>query len=382
MADCVGRSAHVGDVMGRIEGVDGAFGEVMEAKRFVQELTKTSYGREMNGWSANGGGSDLFAPPARDNGMKVNVEEVPVPLFAVDENLRTVAWNERMELLSGYFAEEVMGKDPSSALRCSSGASVHELFRVALKRGAADAQDAVLVSKDGSSVLVQCAASRIAGKGPAVLMSVTELSPGCQPQTIEDRNGETVTTSAREKDVVQEESVRVTGVEGCREVAFQVLVCDSNETNRKIMKVMLERMGYNVNTANQGKDAISIFRMMCTALSSNQSCLDAILIDLELEHSLDGSRHDEAVDTEPCCDQCSGFKWYETVSAIRKIEREAGMGPTPILAVTSVEKDDLATMGEDMETGLKCGINAFIRKPVTSLSLKQALGEFSSGPAT
>eukprot|EP00894_Picocystis_sp_ML_P001123 jgi/Pico_ML_1/51640/g219.t1 len=368
--------------MGRIEGVDGAFGDVMEAKRFVEELTKTSFGREMNGWKAGGAGGDLFAQQARDNGMKVNVEEVPVPLFAVDENLRTVAWNERMELLSGYFAEEVMGKDPSSALRCSSGASVHELFRIALKRGAADAQDAVLVAKDGSSVMVQCAASRIAGKGPAVLMSVTELSPGCRPPPGEEGGGEVVTTSAREMDAVQEEGVRVTGVEDCREVAFQVLVCDNNETNRKIMKVMLERMGYNVNTANQGKDAMSIFRMMCTASSPEKSCLDAILIDLELEHSLDGPRHEGGVDMEPCCDQCSAFKWYETVSAIRQIERELGVVPTPILAVTSVEKDDLATMGEDMETGLKCGINAFIRKPVTSLSLKQALGKFSSGPAT
>lgn len=103
-----------------------------------------------------------------------------------------------------------------------------------------------------------------------------------------------------------------------------ILLIEDNEQNRYLATFLLEKCGYKVVSANDGRQGLE------SAVSCNP---DLILLDIQLP-TMDG---------------------YEVARALRKID---ALRCTPIIAVTSY------AMVGDRERALAAGCNGYIEKPI------------------
>ena len=120
----------------------------------------------------------------------------------------------------------------------------------------------------------------------------------------------------------------------------RVLVAEDSPSNRLIVKAYLEKMGLEVETAENGHRAVEM---------AAQGHFDAILMDLQMP-GLDG------------------------LGATRAI-RAAG-GRLPIIALTA------AAMDEDRGAGAAAGMNAHVTKPIDPLQLASTLVQWLGGAGT
>ncbi len=112
----------------------------------------------------------------------------------------------------------------------------------------------------------------------------------------------------------------------------KILVVDDNPINRRIARSFLERVGYDVATAEDGQDAID-------HLLANPC--DAVLMDCQMPR-MDG---------------------FEATRHIRGLELERGAERTPILALTA---------GAFQGGAKRCreaGMDGYLSKPVGAASL-------------
>jgi len=109
----------------------------------------------------------------------------------------------------------------------------------------------------------------------------------------------------------------------------RVLVVEDNELNREIAEEILAEAGFEVDTAPDGTDAVSMMQRV------EEGHYDAILMDVQMP-IMDG---------------------YEATRTIRALPRE-DVKNIPIIAMTA------NAMDEDKETALKSGMNAHIAKPI------------------
>ena len=119
-----------------------------------------------------------------------------------------------------------------------------------------------------------------------------------------------------------------------------VLVVEDNNTNEKIIRKLLEKLGYTVECASDGRDAVSRYKTV--------NGIDAILMDIKMP-VLDGMK---------------------TAEIIREIERKEKRRRTPIIAVTA------AAMNEDREKCFEAGCDYYMKKPVSHEHLSQVLKNF------
>jgi two-component system cell cycle response regulator DivK len=103
-----------------------------------------------------------------------------------------------------------------------------------------------------------------------------------------------------------------------------ILVIEDNEQNRYLLRFLLEKHGYSVETASDGKSGIE---------AANAIRPDAILLDIQLPE-MDG---------------------YAVARVLRSSPSLQG---TPIIAVTSY------AMAGDREGVLAAGCNGYIEKPI------------------
>jgi CheY-like chemotaxis protein len=120
----------------------------------------------------------------------------------------------------------------------------------------------------------------------------------------------------------------------------RVLIAEDNELNQKLAVKMLEKMGYDADVADNGREAVE-------ALA--RSSYDAILMDCQMPE-MDG---------------------LEAAQKIREMERERG-AHTPIIALTAY------AMKGDRERCLAAGMDDYLAKPVKSKDLKAALERWVS----
>ncbi|MGE5127076.1 MAG: response regulator [Betaproteobacteria bacterium] len=113
-----------------------------------------------------------------------------------------------------------------------------------------------------------------------------------------------------------------------------LLVAEDNEVNQKVAVRILERLGYRVEVAENGKEAL---------LACERRQYDAVLMD----------------------GQMPGMDGYEAARLIR--EREEGKRHTPIIAMTA------SAMKGDRERCLEAGMDDYVSKPVTPESLEAVL---------
>ncbi|MCK6265012.1 response regulator [Vibrio sp. ZSDE26] len=115
--------------------------------------------------------------------------------------------------------------------------------------------------------------------------------------------------------------------------AQRVLVVEDTETNQMVIKLLLEKKGYNVTTLTNGKDAVEYLKL------HNQS-QDAVIMDVSMP-IMDG---------------------LTATTLIRKFNQDI-----PIIALTA------HAMKQDKEDCFKAGMNAFVTKPIRSQEIIRAL---------
>jgi PAS domain S-box-containing protein len=125
-------------------------------------------------------------------------------------------------------------------------------------------------------------------------------------------------------------------------VAARVLVAEDNEVNQKVAVRILEKLGYRVEVADNGREALE---------ACARTRYDAVLMDGHMPE-MDG---------------------YEATRRIRELEREGER--LPIVAMTA------SAMKGDREKCLEAGMDDYVSKPVTPESLEAALRRWVGAPA-
>ncbi|MDQ1103484.1 PAS domain-containing hybrid sensor histidine kinase/response regulator [Nocardioides zeae] len=119
-----------------------------------------------------------------------------------------------------------------------------------------------------------------------------------------------------------------------------VLVVEDNPVNQVVARGLLSSMGYDVDTADDGAEAVELTEV---------TAYDAVLMDLQMPR-LDG---------------------YAATRAIREREAATGTRRTPVLAMTA------AAIAGEREKCLAAGMDDFITKPVAPATLAAALARWT-----
>jgi len=143
----------------------------------------------------------------------------------------------------------------------------------------------------------------------------------------------------------EEESTRLITRHSLREMkaerSARVLLAEDNEVNQKVAVRMLERLGYRVDVAEDGLEALD-------AMSRHEYV--AVLMDVQMPN----------------------MNGYETTVEIRRGESERGGRHTPIIAMTA------NAMQGDREKALEAGMDDYVPKPVKPKQLSEVLGRWIS----
>ncbi len=121
----------------------------------------------------------------------------------------------------------------------------------------------------------------------------------------------------------------------------RLLLVEDNELNREIAGVILEEAGFEIESAPDGTDAVSMIE------GSEEGYYDAVLMDVQMPV----------------------MNGYEATRAIRAMHRTDAK-TMPIIAMTA------NAMEEDKEAALKSGMNAHVAKPLDIKLLMSVLHQF------
>ena len=124
--------------------------------------------------------------------------------------------------------------------------------------------------------------------------------------------------------------------------ALRILVVDDTSDNRNLIRAYLKKSPYLIDMAENGAIAVQKF---------TASRYDLVLMDMQMP-VLDG---------------------YSATAAIRDWEREHGVVPTPIVALTA------HALAGDMEKSLEAGCTAHVTKPIKKPKLMETIAQFAGG---
>ncbi|NVD06651.1 response regulator [Vibrio sp. JPW-9-11-11] len=112
-----------------------------------------------------------------------------------------------------------------------------------------------------------------------------------------------------------------------------ILVVEDTETNQMVIKLVLERLGHQVKTLNNGKESVEF-------LKTNIESVDVVFMDISMP-VMDG------------------------ITATQKIRQFCQK--TPIIALTA------HALAQDKQACMDAGMNAFVSKPIRSLEIQKSL---------
>ena len=124
---------------------------------------------------------------------------------------------------------------------------------------------------------------------------------------------------------------------------LRILLAEDEPIGQLSMQLLLKRLGHQVVTANNGREAVEAFR---------QGFFDCVLMDIQMPE-MDG---------------------VEATRAIRVAEGERGQGHTPVIALTAY------ALAGDREKFLAQGLDDHVGKPVQMEELKKVLAEVGAKP--
>ncbi len=143
---------------------------------------------------------------------------------------------------------------------------------------------------------------------------------------------ETSITEARSGQVITGPSADTSGL--------TILVVDDNDLNLLIAQRMLIKKGHRVITAKNGREALEKLK---------DHKYDLLFMDVNMP-DMDG---------------------LETTRMIRHYERDAGIGHTPVIAMTAYTQD------EDRQRCLASGMDGYLSKPIDIKAIEQILARFA-----
>jgi len=117
---------------------------------------------------------------------------------------------------------------------------------------------------------------------------------------------------------------------------FHILVAEDNSVNQEVAQLMLQKRGYSVTIASNGREAVKLI--------AESAEFDVILMDIQMPE-MDG---------------------FHATAAIREIESK-GKRRTPIVAMTA------HAMKGDRERCLEAGMDGYVSKPVQSKVLYEMI---------
>jgi signal transduction histidine kinase/DNA-binding response OmpR family regulator len=120
---------------------------------------------------------------------------------------------------------------------------------------------------------------------------------------------------------------------------MRVLLVEDNPVNRTLTKRLLEKLGNDVTTANDGEAALSLLRW---------NRFDLVFMDCIMPR-VDG---------------------FEATRQLRQWERERSLASIPVIALTA------SAMEQDEQRCQEAGMNAFVAKPVNLDRLRDVLEQF------
>jgi CheY-like chemotaxis protein len=122
-----------------------------------------------------------------------------------------------------------------------------------------------------------------------------------------------------------------------------VLLVDDNEINRIVGEAMLRSIGFDVELASDGVEALEV-------LSKHHSEFVAVLLDIQMP-KLDG---------------------FMTTRVLRQSEAAYGWARLPVIAATALG------MAEDHERCRQAGMDAHLRKPLQLDELLKTIGDMAA----
>jgi CheY-like chemotaxis protein/nitrogen-specific signal transduction histidine kinase len=133
-----------------------------------------------------------------------------------------------------------------------------------------------------------------------------------------------------------------------------VLLVDDQEINRKVGSALLKKMGFEIETANDGAEALKMYKVSC-----RKRRYDLILMDMEMPvlNGLDATRKVRAFE--------QGLPE----------DHEASNHPVTVLAMTANSGD--VSLGEC----LSAGMNDFLTKPFVVSQITEAIDRWVMAPA-
>jgi signal transduction histidine kinase/CheY-like chemotaxis protein len=126
-----------------------------------------------------------------------------------------------------------------------------------------------------------------------------------------------------------------------RAAGLRILLADDSDDNRTLILQYLRRTGGRIDTAENGQIAVDLFR---------RGSYDAVLMDIEMP-VMDG---------------------YRAVREIRRIEKDTGAAPTPVLALTAHAFPGMAAQGH------AAGFTEMLTKPIRQTALLTALASYGA----
>ena len=129
------------------------------------------------------------------------------------------------------------------------------------------------------------------------------------------------------------------------DTCIRVLVAEDNAVNQKLVTRMLQRLGCQVEVANNGADAVKLYSIRP---------FDVVVMDCQM----------------PICDG------YEATAAIRQLEKDKLKNRVPIVALTA------HAAAADRERCLAAGMDVYLTKPISLERLREVLSGIGGNSAS
>lgn len=289
----------------------------------------------------------VASPSARPSSLSVNVRGLRVLLVDDGSASRLIL----REMLGGWGAvvEELDAPEAPAILRQLSAGEPFDVLLLArnLAVGALELVGQVRERWSAAQLALVVVAGDVRGDEEARRRTLGIAALLMKPVKRRDLL-EALGTAVSDPDFLVERQRRVRAAAPRPARPLSILLADDSEDNRLLVQAFLAVTGHRLDLVGDGQAAVDRARSR-----PDDDRYDLILMDLQMP-VLDG---------------------LEATRAIREDERERGLPPTPILALTA------HALAEHVERSLEAGCSGHVNKPIRREELLAAVEQATQAPA-